>query len=96
MFEKYLSIPKEIEAVQFTMENKYQVFNSLIGRHSPDFEDGKPIIKVKTIHGEIAIVRLGDWIVKEPKLGFYYPVKPEIFSLSYFKTHRKLEEFKDY
>lgn len=51
-------------------------------------EDGKPI------HGEIAIVRICDWIVKEAKLGFYYPVKSEIFPTLYRETHRKLEQFK--
>jgi len=78
------------------MENKDQVFNSLTGQCAATHEDGQPVLKVTTIHGEIAIVRLGDWIVKEPKFGFYYPVKPEIFPFSYSKTHRKLEQFKDY
>lgn len=83
MFEKYDSKPKQIEAVQFTNENKDMVFNSMQGNRSADHEDGKPILKVTTIHGETAIVRLGDWIVKESKIGCYYPVKPDIFPTSY-------------
>ena len=83
MFEKYERLPKNVEAVQFTEENKNKVYNSLTGQYAADVEDGKPIIKVTTIHGEIAIVRIGDWIVKEPKLGFYYPVKDEIFRKDY-------------
>lgn len=89
MFEKYRSIPKEIEAVRFTEEDKNRVFNSLTGQFARDFEDGKPIIKVTTIHGEIAIVRLGDWIVKEVKLGFYYPVKNDIFIRGYCDCNRQ-------
>jgi len=83
MFKKYKSTPKTIEAMQFTEKYKDRVFNALTGQHAPDFEDGKPIIKVTTIHGEIAIVRFGDWIVKEEKLGFYYPVKNDIFKNKY-------------
>lgn len=85
MFNKYTSLPKEIMAVQFLEENKDRVFNSLTGQFAADFENDKPIIKVKTIQGDTAIVRLGDWIVKEKELGFYYPVKDVVFRAGYKK-----------
>jgi hypothetical protein len=83
MFQRYQSLPKQVEAVQFTESNKDRVFNSLTGQYAADFEDGKPILKITTIHGEIAIVRLGDWIVKDAKLGAYYSVKDKIFRAGY-------------
>ena len=83
MFEKYDSLPTTVHAVQFTEKNKDRVFNALTGQYAADFEDGEPIIKVTTIHGEIAIVRLGDWIIKETKQGFYYPIKDDIFRAGY-------------
>jgi hypothetical protein len=83
VFKKYKSKPKEVQAVQFTEQNKNQVFNSLTGQYAPDRENGKPIIKVTTIHGDTAIVRLGDWIVKEASEGFYYPVAGDVFPASY-------------
>ena len=83
MFNLYKSIPKLIEAVQFTDMNKDQVLNSLRGEVSHDFEDGMPILKVKDAHGDIAIVRVGDWIVKEAINGFYYSVKNDIFISTY-------------
>jgi hypothetical protein len=83
MFEIYERVPKKVEAVQFTEANKDMVFNSLTGQYAADFEDGKPILKVTTIHGETAIVRIGDWIIKEPKLGCYYPIKDDIFRDGY-------------
>lgn len=83
MFKKYERLPKTVQAVQFTEENKDKIFNSLTGQYAADFEKGKPILKVTTIHGEIAVVRLGDWIVKEPKLGSYYPIKDDIFRAGY-------------
>jgi hypothetical protein len=83
MFTVYQSKPRQIEAVQFTYENKDRVFNAMTGQYAHGFEDDKPIIKVTTIHGEIAIVRLGDWIVKEEKLGFYYPIKDDVFNDCY-------------
>ena len=83
MFQIYQSLLKQVEAVQFTDKNKDMVLNSLTGQHAADFEDGKPIIAVTTVHGEIAIVRIGDWIVKDKKIGTYYPVKDEIFRTGY-------------
>jgi len=83
MFKTYQNTPKTIEAVQFIDEQKDKVLNSLNGQYAHGFKDGKPIIKVTTIYGDIAIVRLGDWIVKEAELGFYYPVRDDVFRGSY-------------
>ena len=83
MFQKYQSLPKQVEAVQFTEENKDMIFNNLTGNYMADFEGGKPILNVTTIHGETAIVRIGDWLVKDCKIGTYYPVKDEIFRSQY-------------
>jgi hypothetical protein len=86
MFEKYMSLPTEIEAVQFTHENKNSVFNSLTGRYDAAFVDEEPVLKIETIHGEIAIVRIGDWIIKDEKIGTYYPIKDFIFKNKYRKV----------
>ena len=83
MFARYQSLPKQIEAVRFTEKNKDMVFNSLTGQYAADFENDKPILKVTTVHGDIAIVRIGDWIVKDIKLGTYYPIKDEIMRRQY-------------
>lgn len=83
MFDIYESKPKKVQAVQFTVKNKNQVFSALTGMYAQDMEGGYPVIKVTTIHGDTAIVRLGDWIVKEPIEGFYYPVAGGVFSKSY-------------
>jgi len=85
MFQRYQSVPSQVEAAQFTEANKDRVLNSLTGQYNADFEDGKPIIEVKTIHGEIAIVRLSDWIVKDEKIGTYYPVKDSVFRNKYWR-----------
>lgn len=83
MFMKYQSLPKQVEAVQFTKENKDMIFNSLAGQYAADFEDGSPILKVKTVHGETAIVRIGDWVVKDAQIGTYYPIKDDVFRTQY-------------
>jgi hypothetical protein len=83
MFQRYQSLPKQVEAVRFTEENKDQVFNELTGQHSAQYEAGSPIIKVKTIHGDIATIRVGDWIVKDAEIGTYYPVKHAVFCSQY-------------
>lgn len=84
MFKSYKNKPRTIQAVQFTNENKDKVFNSLTGQRCADFEEGNPIIKIKTVHGEMAIVRISDWIVQDAQLGTYYPVKDDIFRNNYY------------
>lgn len=79
MFKKYERLPKTVEAIQLTDENKDRVYNSLTGQVAEGLEYGKPFLRVTTIHGEIATVRLGDWIIKEPTPGYYYPIKDTIF-----------------
>lgn len=83
MFQIYQSLPSEIEAVQFTEENKDRVFNSLVGQYAADFEEGSPVLKVMTIHGDVAIVRIGDWIAKDKEPGTYYPIKDEVMQDKY-------------
>lgn len=40
-------------------------------------------LKVRTIHGEIAIVRHGDWIIPDNMGGRFYPCKPDVFAMNY-------------
>ena len=83
MFKQYQSLPKQVEAVRFTDATKDGVISSCDGNVSPDHEDGNPILKVTTIYGETAIIRLGDWIVRDSNPGTYYPVKHDIFCRRY-------------
>lgn len=48
-------------------------------------EDGPTYIAldVRTVHGEIATVRHGDWIIPEKTPGRFYPCKPDVFAASY-------------
>lgn len=81
--QRFVKKPVEVEAIQFTEQSKDRCFNFVRGTCYADFEDGSPILKVQTIHGDTAIVRLDDWIVKENAPGAYYPVKPDIFEETY-------------
>lgn len=40
-------------------------------------------LQVRTIHGELATVRHGDYIVPESAPGRFYPVKPAVFDAKY-------------
>lgn len=48
-------------------------------------EDGPTYLafKVTTMHGETAIVRHGDWIIRDGIPGTFYPCKPDIFEATY-------------
>ncbi len=85
MFKNYVKSFQIVEAVQFTNKNKDQVFNSLMGAGFPDFENNIPILKVTTVHGDTAIIRFGDWVVKDSKIGTYYPVKDTVFNKNCIK-----------
>ncbi len=81
--------PVEIQAIQFTDENKDQVYNwakSIQGNVYPSNNvDGKPILLIPTLEGEMEC-SLGDYLIVEPfptdwrKL---YPCKESIFCQSY-------------
>ena len=80
---KFRKKPVVIEAEQFTEENKNRVFNWMSGNRTADFEGDSPILKFLTIHGDVAVARLGDWVVRDSKPGTYYPCKPDIFEQIY-------------
>ncbi|MEW2351472.1 hypothetical protein AB0904_27865 [Streptomyces sp. NPDC006684] len=40
-------------------------------------------VNVRTAHGDIAVVRHGDWIIPEAEPGRFYPCKPKIFAATY-------------
>ena len=73
--------PVEIEAEQFTMENKDRAFHFVRCTCAADFEDGEPILKIQTLEG-VMTARIGDWIIKGVK-GEFYPCKPDIFEATY-------------
>jgi len=85
IFQEYKKVPRTVLAAQFTNENKDKIFNSLMGQHGADFENNNPILRVKTVHGDIVIVRLNDWIIPDEDVGTYYPIKDKIFRRDYNK-----------
>ena len=79
---KYRKKPVVIDAVEFTEENKDQVFNFITcNRYSLKDGDGKPTLKIQTLEGYMLAV-LGDYIIRGVK-GEFYPCKPDIFNLTY-------------
>lgn len=81
--KKYRKKPTLVEAIQFTDKTKDQVFNYIHGNRRAEFENNTPILIIQTIHGDEAIVRLGDWVLKSEVPGDYWPVKPDIFDKLY-------------
>ena len=78
----FRKLPVVIEAMQFTDDNKNQVFNWITGNHYPYFDENKnPILKIETLEGDMT-AQLGDWIIKGVN-GEFYPCKDEIFCKTY-------------
>ena len=78
--------PVVIEAMPFTEETKNFVFHWITcNRYASWQDDGsgqtKPTIIIETLEGDHT-AQLGDWIIKGVK-GEFYPIKPEIFAMTY-------------
>lgn len=85
---RYKKKPVEIEAIQFTNENKNQVYNwatEIQNNVWCDFKNGKPCLRIPTLEGDMTC-SLGDYLIVEPfpidwrKL---YPCKESIFNQTY-------------
>jgi hypothetical protein len=81
---KYRKKPVEIEAMQFTDKDKDRVYawaSSLQMNIEPTFREGKPVLLIPTLEGEM-IASIGDYIIKGVQ-GEFYPCKPDIFEQTY-------------
>jgi len=82
---RYRKKPVEVEAVQYGPATCEEIHRWLGYEHV--VYEGEPCgvgeFHVRTIHGERAVVRPGDFIVAEPVPGRFYPVKPDIFADTY-------------
>ena len=83
MWEKYKKIPVEVEAIQFTFENKQQVFNDITCNKTPKFDmNDNPILVLDVPEGSINVA-LNDWIIKDNKM--YSSYKPIMFEKMFTK-----------
>lgn len=87
---KFRKKPIEVEAWQFTNDNKERLLHDLQSiqmniSHTFD-ENDNPAILIPTLEGEM-MARIGDWIIKGVN-GEFYPCKPDIF----YKTYEKVNE----
>ena len=80
---KYRKKPVVIEAMEFTNETKYQVYNFVTCNKSASFDGGtsNPTLKIQTLEG-VMTAKVGDWIIKGDQ-GEFYPVKSDIFEDTY-------------
>lgn len=88
MIQKFRKKPVIIEAVQWNGENPNEITELSDGKMSlefcDDFIEDNPEVKIKTLEGTM-IASKGDWIIKGVK-GEFYPIKNDIFILTYDKV----------
>lgn len=92
VISKFRKKPIEVEAVQFTEENKDQVLSwasEIQSNIQPSWDDEhKPCLLIPTLDGEMMCC-LGDYLIKEPFPTDWrkiYPCKEEIFNKTYEKV----------
>lgn len=80
--KRFRKKPVVIEAMQFTDDNKNQVFNWITCNVVPAWDtNGNPALKIQTLEGDM-LAQLGDWVIKGVK-GEFYPCKEDIFLATY-------------
>ena len=75
---KYRKKPVEIDAIQWTGDNKLEIFDFCNMSYITDQE-----LRIQTLEGSM-IASVGDYIIKGVK-GEFYPCKPDIFEMTYEK-----------
>jgi hypothetical protein len=84
MMRKYVKKPVVIEAVQWTGDNRREIFDFCsLSYFNTDFETGDLHLMIQTLEGTMEASK-GDFIIKGIK-GEFYPCKPDIFELTYDK-----------
>jgi uncharacterized protein YeeX (DUF496 family) len=82
MMRRYVKKPIEIEAVQWTGDNRREIFDfCTLSYFNTDFETGNLKLNIQTLEGNME-ASVGDYIIKGIK-GEFYPCKPDIFLLTY-------------
>jgi hypothetical protein len=75
---KYTKKPVTIEALQWTGDNRKELFDFC----DQSYMNGDEL-RIQTLEGSM-IASIGDYIIKGVK-GEFYPCKPDIFELTYTK-----------
>lgn len=82
MMRKYVKKPITIEAVQWTGDNRKEIFEFCDKCYfNTSFETGELNLKIQTLEGTME-ASIGDYIIKGIQNEFY-PCKPDIFKLTY-------------
>jgi hypothetical protein len=82
MMRKYVKKPVVIEAVQWTGDNRREIFDFCsLSYFNTDFETKDLHLMIQTLEGTMEASK-GDFIIKGIK-GEFYPCKPDIFELTY-------------
>ncbi|HEX6970249.1 MAG TPA: hypothetical protein VF174_15750 [Micromonosporaceae bacterium] len=77
---KFRKKPVEVEAVQWTGANCFEVFAFMGLAHEPHDDEIDEIV-IPTLEGDMT-ANLDDWIIRGVA-GEFYPCKPEIFDATY-------------
>jgi len=85
MMHKYRKKPVEIEAIQWTGDNRDEIWEFCpLSYFNTDLETGMLSLMVQTLEGSMQ-ASIGDYIIKGVK-GEFYPCKPDIFDMTYDKV----------
>lgn len=83
--------PVVITAVQWTGDNLAEIAEfvgaDVTGNNKDRFmyvtDDQPPCLVMKTIQGQAAVGRVGDWVIPESEPGRAYPCDPGVFAATY-------------
>lgn len=82
LFKTYISYCSEVEAVQFTEENKQDILDNVEGYKKviyPNPKTKRPVLLLSDAFKELIMVSLDDWVIKEKETTAYYTMTNKVF-----------------
>ena len=78
----YRKKPVVVEAMEFTVKTKDQVYNFILGNGTATMDDhDNPTLTIHTLEGKM-VASIGDYVIKGVH-GEFYPCKSDIFWKTY-------------
>ena len=86
MIRKYVKRPITIEAIQWTGDNRKEIFDfCTLSYFNTDFETAELKLMIQTSEGPMQ-ASVGDYVIKGIH-GEFYACKPDIFAKTYDEVH---------
>lgn len=86
----YTTKPFEIEAVEWTGKNPFEICSFVGTDNIASMKEGEDFFLIKTLEGDMRASK-GDFIIKGIR-GEFYPCKPDVFKVKYKEKDKGVQK----